>query len=110
MCEALAHLESGSWQVLSDPHLVSSLEELGLADEDALIELLMDLLESIRSAGPHLCYAGGKPPAKSYEPEIAGLELWAFKAPRLRSNQTIYLKFALKKGMYIHVSCHEDRP
>lgn len=58
ICEALAHLESGSWQALKNPHLVSSLDELGLADENALIDLLEKLLEAIRAAGAENCYAG----------------------------------------------------
>ncbi len=111
VCEALAAIEEGRWQTLDDPYLVASLEELELENEDALIDLTMELLESIRRIGPDVCYAGGKPPQKSYKPKIQGLDLWAFVCddPR-KAGRPIYLKFALKKGVYIHVSCHEDRP
>lgn len=111
VCEALAAIEEGRWQTLDDPYLVASLEELELENEDALIDLTMELLESIRHNGPEACYAGGKPPQKSYKPKIHGLDLWAFVCddPR-KPGRPIYLKFALKKGVYIHISCHEDRP
>ena len=110
VCEAMAVIEQGNWQVLADPYLSASLDELGLEDEDELIDLVFRLLESIWRSGPESCYAGQKPPAKSYMPQIQGLDLWAFVHAHPATGRPIYLKFALKKGVYIHVSCHEDRP
>jgi hypothetical protein len=72
--------------------------------------LLIILLEEIQNAGPIQCYAGTRPPQRSYEPEILRLELWAYSWHSPRFRKRMYLKFALKNQCYIYVDCHADRP
>lgn len=100
-------------QFVPSKHLVASLDALALESEDALIELLKELITDILSSSRILedHYAGGRPPQPSYEPLYKGQPLWAFKCPaRSRGGQLIYLKFVLKQDVYFHVSCHEDDP
>jgi len=108
--EALAAIHEGHYQFLDDPHLVASLDDLGLENEDALVDLIVELLETLKTSNLQECYAGGRPPQKSYEPSIRNLDLWAFKCYCGSQQRIIYLKFTLKKGIYIHISCHEDEP
>ena len=91
-------------------HLVADLEDLPVADEDALIELLAELLRELVAADPSACYAGGRPPQRSYETEIKSLELWAFAWPSNHLGKRTYLKFALKADVFIYIDCHEDNP
>lgn len=55
------------------------------------------------------CYAGTHPPQRSYEPEIKGLELFAFRWTSKRFGCDIYLKFSINKGQIWLVSLHVDR-
>lgn len=107
---ALEAITAGDYQFLTHEHLVASLEDLGLENEDALLDLILEILTSLSCGDPLACYAGQKPPTKSYENLIRGLDLWAFACFSETMNQTIYLKFALKQGVYVHISCHEDQP
>jgi len=54
-------------------------------------------------------YAGTKPPQKSYEKEIYGLELFAFRWMSKTFGCEPYLKFSLKQGILYLVSLHPDR-
>ena len=107
---ALEATTAGDYQFLTHEHLVASLDDLGLENEDALIDLIVEILRSLSRSDPLACYAGQKPPTKSYERLIHGLDLWAFACFSATVNLTIYLKFALKQGVYVHLSCHEDLP
>ena len=73
--EALAAVSSGRYQFLIYKHFASDLEELGVTDEKELIDLVANALREILTARPANCWAGGRPPARSYEPEIKNLEL-----------------------------------
>ena len=106
---ALAAVRAGRYQFPLTKYLVDDLDSLEVADEEALIELVIRLLEEILSLGPQNCYAGGRPPQRSYEPEIREKELWAFAWPSHLLKRRMYLKFVLKKDVYLHVDCHEDR-
>jgi len=54
-------------------------------------------------------YAGTHPPQRSYESEIKGLELFAFRWASKRFGCDMYLKFALNQGHMWLVSLHIDR-
>jgi hypothetical protein len=108
---ALEALRAGRWQIGLTKHYSADLEELDLDASDDLPNLLIELLEEIKAAGPTECYAGTRPPQRSYEREIRELELWAYHWQSKRLQKRMYLKFAMKKNsIYIYVDCHEDRP
>ena len=108
--EALAAISAGKYQFLLTKHLVSDLEELEIADEKELISLVAEGLREIRAVPPAKCWAGGHPPARSYEPGIKDSELWAFAWYSQIFKRAMYLKFAIKRDAYIYVDCHADRP
>jgi len=103
-------IRNNRFQLGPPKHLSSDLAELQLATAQDLPNLLIVLLEEIKNAGPITCYAGTRPPQRSYEPEVRNLELWAYSWHSARFQKRMYVKFALKKQWYIHVDCHEDRP
>jgi hypothetical protein len=95
-------------------HLAGDLEDLALDSTAELWDLLPFLLDEIVQANPLHCYAGGRPPHRSYEEAIKGLELWAYCWPSARLQKTMYLKFALQKDVqgnwhFMHVDLHESR-
>ena len=67
--------------------------------------ILIDLLEEIT---PYH-YAGQYPPQRSYEDEIKGCELLAFRWLSKKLGCRVYLKFAIKGNRMWLVSFHEDR-
>ena len=108
VADALGALRDGRFQIGPTKHLTGDLDELQLETPE-LPGLLIVLLEEIKNAGPIECYAGTRPPQRSYEPEIAQLELWPYRWHSHRLCKRMYLKFALKKQWYVYVDCHEDR-
>jgi hypothetical protein len=102
-------LRAGRLQYGPLKHLSGDLDDLGIDTPD-LSGLLIELLEEIQNAGPIECYAGTRPPQRSYEPEILRLELWAYSWHSPRLHKRMYLKFALKNQCYVYVDCHEDSP
>lgn len=71
-----------------------------------LIEVLNEILD--QTSPSH--YAGARPPQKSYEAKIEGLELFAFVPESRRFNRRIYYKFVLAEGVFWLVSLHRARP
>jgi len=71
-------------------------------------ELLYVLKELLNATTPN-DYAGTRPPQKSYEREIDGLELFAFVVYSRRFRCRVYYKFALTEGVLYLVSLHQDR-
>jgi len=67
--------------------------------------ILIDLLEEI--APYH--YVGQYPPQRSYEHEIEGCELLAFRWLSKKLGCRVYLKFTIKGNRMWLVSFHEDR-
>lgn len=108
--EALSAVLSGSCQFPLTKHLVSDLEDLEVEDESELMRLVAESLREIMAAGAERCYAGTRPPMRSYESEIKDLELWPFAWSSTVFGRCMYLKFALKRGIFLYVDCHEDRP
>ena len=103
-------LRHGRFMIAVTKHLTGDLDGLALETERELPALLIGLLEEIEAANPLNCYAGMRPPQRSYEPEIRGQELWAYSWESERCGKPMYLKFALKQGRYLYVDCHEDSP
>jgi hypothetical protein len=68
-------------------------------------EILFELLQKM--APEH--YAGTRPPQRSYEEDLGGSELYAFKIESKRLGCLIYLKFALQDGYLWVVSFHENK-
>lgn len=82
------------------------LDALNIQTMKELWDLILILLEEI---SPEF-YSGGRPPQRSYEKKIEGLELFAFTWKSHHLEQEMYLKFALDKGSYVYVSLHAHRP
>src|ERR1700690_435725 len=95
---ALEAVTCGNKQIALSHHLAVDFEDSALYDEDDLWEKLPKLLHELKNANPIDCYAGGCPPEKSFEPELAGLELWAYHWDSEVMNCRIYLKFSIKIG------------
>lgn len=110
IADALDAVVQGRFQIGITKHLVTDLADLKLDAAEDLPNLLADLLREIRAEGPTECYAGTRPPQRSYEPEILRFELWAYAWHSTCFKKRMYLKFAVKNRCYIHVDCHEDRP
>jgi hypothetical protein len=79
--------------------------ELDYSIGTEMFEVLSELLDEI--SPKH--YVGKKPPEKSYEQEISGLDLFAFKIRSNRFKCRIYLKFTIFNGELWLVSLHQDR-
>ena len=54
-------------------------------------------------------YVGTRPPQKSYENEISGAELFAFRWMSETFGCQSYLKFSIRQGKIYLVSLHQDR-
>jgi hypothetical protein len=84
---------------------VGELTNLEIGDSSEIWDLICALIDEIE-----LCdYRGGRPPQKSYESSIADCELWAFVWESVLLKKTMYLKFALREGVFYYVSLHESR-
>ncbi len=80
--------------------------ELGYSLEYELLPVLEELLNETSPAN----YAGSRPPQRSYEQKIEGLELFAFVAASRCFTSQVYYKFALADGVFWLVSLHIDQP
>lgn len=80
------------------------LNDLGIGDSNDLWPLIRELLEEITPKD----YRGTRPPQKSYEKAILGIELLAFCwwSPRLAKQ--MYIKFVMKNERYYYVSLHSS--
>lgn len=111
-------ITAGRCQIALNKHWLADLQYLPVASKDELWPLVSTCLDEILEAGPEKdgVYVGGRPPQRSYEPELKGLELWAYAWDSPTLGQRFYLKFALKKAAntdnwhYLHIDLHPDRP
>jgi len=89
----------------NDAKVVGELMALDIDDTDEVWELIEELLEELELDD----YAGGRPPQRSTEPQIANSELWAFcwNSPKLK--EWMYLKFAIKESCFCYVSLHKSK-
>jgi hypothetical protein len=109
IADALDAVTNERLQTGPQKHISDDLDALAI-DTGELVRTLITLLNEIKDADPIQCYAGSRPPQRSYEPEIEGLELWAYSWHSPRFGKRMYLKFALENKCYIYVDCHIDRP
>lgn len=80
-----------------------------LLDLDYLVgDLVEDLPAVFREIKP-THYEGRRPPQKSYERDILGSELFAFRWPSRLFGRSMYLKFAVREKVLWVVSLHRDR-
>lgn len=84
---------------------VGELNDLDMGNANEVWQLIKELLEEISPKD----YRGSRPPQKSYEKTITGVELLAFSwwSPKLAKK--MYIKFVLKNERYYYVSLHESR-
>jgi hypothetical protein len=99
-------IEEGRVALLNDLALAIDAIELGYSIEMELIAVLIELIEATTPAH----YTGSRPPQRSYEQDIKGLELFAFTVDSRRLKRRIYYKFALSGDIFWLVSLHQDRP
>jgi hypothetical protein len=84
---------------------VGELSDLDIGDANDIWQLIRELLEEISPND----YRGTRPPQKSYEKAIAGLELLAFSWRSPKFAKQMYIKFVLKDERYYYVSLHQSR-
>ncbi|WP_092238835.1 hypothetical protein [Desulfobacula phenolica] len=79
--------------------------ELEYLIEFELKDVFNELLENATPSD----YNGGRPPQRSYEQEISGLDLFAFTVKIDRFSVPVYLKFSLSENVLWLVSLHKNR-
>jgi len=84
---------------------VGELNDLDIGDANDVWLLIRELLEAISPKD----YRGSRPPQKSYEKAVAGLELLAFSWCSSKCAEQMYIKFVLKDERYYYVSLHQSR-
>ncbi len=102
--EATLALESKRASFANPAKVVGELYELDI-ESDEVWDLIADLLKEIKSDD----YEGGRPPQRSTERIVDGKELWAFAWESPKIGKRMYLKFALKDGVFYYVSLHESK-
>lgn len=85
--------------------VVGELNDLDIGNANDVWHLIRELLEEISPKD----YKGSRPPQKSYEKAIAGLELLAFCWWSPKCAKQMYIKFVLKNERYYYVSLHQSR-
>lgn len=99
-------IEKGQVALLNQLALATDAIELGYSIETELNAVLIELLEETTPVN----YTGTRPPQRSYEQDIQGLELFAFNVESKRFKCRVYLKFAMAGEVLWLVSLHQDRP
>ena len=79
--------------------------ELEYSIENDLLEVLNELLD--QTDPTH--YTGSRPPQRSYEDAIFGLDLIAFVVKIERFSEPVYYKFSVSEEAFWLVSLHKDR-
>jgi len=103
--QAIKAVESDSMAFIQQDVIAADLLELG-CEIDRVPDLLLELLADITPSH----YAGTHPAQRSYETEISGCELYAFKVESKSLGCTIYFKFTLVEDFLWIASLHKDRP
>ena len=101
--EAKVALRNRQSMFANPAKVVGELASLEIDDSDEVWELIILLIDEISLDD----YKGGHPPQKSYEPQIADCELWAFSWKSSVLKKQMYLKFCIKEGTFYYVSLHE---
>lgn len=98
-------VSEGHVRVLNRAAMVADALELGYLFEDEFSEILSELIDNTEPEH----YTGTKPPQKSYEIDILGLELFAFRVKSDILDPVIYYKFCIKNNYCYVISLHKDR-
>jgi len=102
--QAKEAVSENQFSILNPVIIAADAIELGVDLQNSSF-ILIDLLEEITPNH----YAGQYPPQRSYEHDIEGYELLAFRWLSKTLGCRVYLKFTIKgKRMWL-VSLHEDR-
>ncbi len=102
--QAKEAVSENQFSILNPVIIAADAIELGV-DLQNISFILIDLLEEITPNH----YTGQYPPQRSYEHDIEGYELLAFRWLSKTLGCRVYLKFTIKgKRMWL-VSLHEDR-
>ena len=103
--EAKKAVSEGRVLIVEQEAVAADALELEFLVETELLGVLEELLEE--TSPGH--YAGTRPPQRSYEREIEGLELFAFVVESVRFKCRVYYKFALAEEFFWLVSLHQDK-
>lgn len=103
--EAKEFLKNRPGMLANPSKAVGELNDLEIWDTNDVWPLIRELLNEITPKD----YRGTRPPQKSYEKAIAGLELLAFSWWSSKCAKQMYIKFALKNERYYYVSLHQSR-
>ncbi len=98
-------MTDGQVLLLNPAALAVDALELGYSIESELLKVLKALLEKTTPSD----YTGGRPPQRSYEQDIAGLDLFAFTVDIDRFSAPVYFKFTLFENVLWLVSLHKNR-
>ena len=79
--------------------------ELDYSIEIELLEVLGELLRKTQPTD----YTGSRPPQRSYEDDISGLDLFAFVVDIERFDHPVYYKFPISQDAFWLVSLHKAR-
>lgn len=104
--DARAAAAAGRIEIVEAIAIAGDALDLDYDLETELVAVLGQLLEMITPEH----YKGSRPPQKSYEAKIEGLELFAFVVDAPRFDCRVYLKFALAQETLWLVSLHKNRP
>ncbi len=103
--EAKEYLKNRYGLFANQSKAVGELNDLAIEDTNDVWQLIRELLEEILPQD----YKGSRPPQKSYEKAIVGLELLAFSWWSPKCAKQMYIKFVLKDERYYYVSLHQSR-
>jgi hypothetical protein len=104
--EAIALIDQGKTALVKSAHLAHDMQQLGLTNPQGYWDLVFECLHEVQDSGPAQCYAGSRPPQRSYEPEAKGVELFAYAWDSQATGCRMYLKFGIKNDRYLHIDCH----
>jgi hypothetical protein len=102
--EARESALAGRIMIVDQEVIAADALELGYLVED-ITGVVAGALEEIKPSD----YAGQRPPQRSYERAILGLELSAFRWKSRLMGAEVYLKFAVKENLLWLVSFHIHR-
>jgi len=102
--QAKEAVSENQFSILNPVIIAADAFELGVNLQN-ISYILIDLLEEVTPNH----YAGRYPPQQSYEHDIEGYELLAFRWLSKKLGCRVYLKFTIKGNRVWLVSLHEDR-
>ena len=102
--QACTFVEKGQVGIINQLALAADAIELDYSIEFELLEVINELLEKTTPEN----YSGSRPPQRSYEDAISGLDLFAFVIEIERFEEPVYYKFSISEGTFWLVSLHKD--